>query len=77
MTPELKQNDKKKQRLTDYGKYSAMAFQMAATIAAGVWGGYALDKYFQFSFPVFKLSLSLLSVAAAIYFAVKDLTNEK
>ena len=74
---EQKTQDNKKQRLTDYGKYSAMAFQMAATIAAGVWGGYALDKYFQFSFPVFKLSLSLLAVAASIYFAVKDLTNEK
>lgn len=72
-----KPEDKKKQRLTDYGKYSAMAFQMGATIAVGVWGGYALDKYFQFGFPVFKLTLSLLSVVAAIYFAVKDLPNEK
>ena len=74
---EHKPEDKKKQRLTDYGKYSSMALQMAVTIAVGVWGGYALDNYFQPGFPVFKLTLSLLSVVAAIYFAVKDLTNDK
>ena len=74
---EQKPEPNKKQRLNDYGKYSAMAFQMAVMIAAGVWGGYALDKYLQLSFPVFKLTLSLLAVAASIYFAVKDLTNEK
>lgn len=69
--------DKNKQRLNDYGKYSAIAFQMGAIIAIGVWGGYALDKYFHFEFPVFILILSLMSVAAAIYFAVKYLTNNK
>ena len=64
----------KKQRLTDYGKYSAMAFQMGITIALGVWGGIKLDKYFAFSkFPIFTLSLSLLSIGVSIYFVIKGL----
>lgn len=58
-------------------KYSAVTFQMAAIIAMGVWGGITLDEYFGFGkFPVFTLSLSLLSTAGSIYFMVKDLLKK-
>lgn len=72
-----KPQNKKKQRLTDYGKYSAIAFQMAITITLGVWGGTQLDKYFPVArFPLFTISLSLLSVFASIYFVTKDLMKK-
>lgn len=74
---EPNQKPKKKPSLTDYGKYSAMGFQMAATIALGVWGGTRLDAYFETKFPVFTIVLSLLSVAAAMYWAVKDFFKKK
>ena len=68
---------KKKQPLTDYGKYAGMALQMGAIIAFGVWGGVTLDKKFPVSkFPVFTITLSLLSVFASMYFVIKDLTKK-
>ena len=67
----------KKQRLTDYGKFSAMAFQMGITIALGVWGGIKLDEHFPITrFPLFTIFLSLLSVFASIYFVIKDLLKK-
>jgi len=67
----------KKQRLTDYGRFSAMAFQMGITIALGVWGGMKLDEHYPITkFPLFTVVLSLLSVFAAIYFVIKDLIKK-
>lgn len=67
----------KKQRLTDYGRFSSMAFQMGITIALGVWGGMKLDEYFPLTkFPLFTISLSLLSVFAAMYWVMKDLLKK-
>lgn len=58
-------------------KYSGMAFQMGITIALGVWGGMKLDEYFPLGkFPVFTISLSLLSVFGAMYLAIKDLLKK-
>jgi hypothetical protein len=76
MDKEKPQNPKK-QRLTDYGKFSAMAFQMGITIALGVWGGMKLDEYFPITrFPIFTIVLSLLSVFGAMYFVIKDLLKK-
>ncbi|MCH7536149.1 MAG: AtpZ/AtpI family protein [Bacteroidetes bacterium] len=57
-------------------RYSGLAFQMMALILVGVFGGMELDKFFNTSFPLFTLSLSLLSIFASIYFLVKDLTRK-
>ncbi len=73
---EKNQNSEKKSP-NSYLKYSGMGLQMAAIIALGVWGGTALDKYFQTKFPGFTLALSLLSVIGGIYWAVKDIINKK
>lgn len=70
-------NRKKKQPLTDYGKYAGMAFQMAGTIGIGTYAGVRLDRHFALKFPAFTLSLSLLSIVAAIYFVIKDLFKKK
>ncbi len=63
--------------LKSYAKYSGIAFQMAAIIFLGTWGGYKLDSYFGFSNHVLTLILSVLSVVLAIYFAVKDFIKKK
>ena len=68
---------KKKQPLTDYGKYAGIALQMGVIIALGVWGGVKLDEKFPVSkFPVFTITLSLLSVFASMYFVIKDITKK-
>ena len=72
-----KPENRKKQRLTDYGKFSAMALQMGVTIALGVWGGTKLDERYPISrFPIFTIVLSLLSVFGSIYFVIKDLLKK-
>ena len=68
---------KKKQPLTDYGKYAGMALQMGAIITLGVWGGMKLDEKFPVTrFPVFTITLSLLSVFAAMYFVIRNITRK-
>lgn len=50
-----------------------MAFQMMVIITAGSLGGLKLDQWLELEFPAFTLSLSVLSVALAVYFAIKDI----
>ena len=69
--------NRKKQPLTNAAVYSGMAIQMAVTIAAGIFGGMKLDQYFPVAkFPVFTLSLSLLSIFAAMYFAIRRILKK-
>ncbi|MBN3035295.1 MAG: AtpZ/AtpI family protein [Bacteroidales bacterium] len=63
--------------MDSYARYSALAFQMLVIILAGVWGGYQLDKWLNTGFPVFTLILSLVSVALAIYYAIRDFLSKK
>ena len=59
-------------RFNDYAKYSSLAIQMIVIIAAGTYGGFRLDKYLDWKFPLFTVVLSLLSVCVAIWYAIKD-----
>jgi ATP synthase protein I len=58
--------------LNNYARYSSIAIQMLVVIGGGVFGGYMLDKYLDWRFPVFTVILSFLSVLFAIYLAVRD-----
>ena len=59
-----------------YVRYSNLAVQMMVIIGGGTYGGFRLDKYLGWKVPVFTIVLSLLSVTAAIWFAVKDLLKK-
>ncbi len=59
--------------LESYARYSSLAFQMFAIIGLGIYGGVKLDQWLHLRFPVFTVLLSIISVGAAIYTAVKDL----
>lgn len=65
-----------KKNLDQYARYSGMAFQMVAVIAAGAFGGLKLDQWLQTK-PVFTVLLSLVSVVLSIYFVTKDLLKKK
>ncbi len=66
----LKPSNQKKE--ISYLKYTAMATQMAATIAGGVLLGIWLDKQIGAATPWFTLGLTMLSVFVAIYLSIKD-----
>jgi len=74
---EKSKKNQTKSNLNDYAKYSSLAFEMIIIIIAGVFGGQFLDRKLSFHFPVFTLSFSLISVALAIYIAIKDFINPK
>jgi len=50
---------------------------MVVIIAGGVFGGYKLDQYLGWKFPLFTVVLSMFAVAIAIYLAVKDFIRTK
>jgi F0F1-type ATP synthase assembly protein I len=72
-----KNQEKTAKSLSDYSRYSSLAFQMAAIILAGVVGGIKLDKWLKMNFPIFTVVLSLASVGLAMYISLKDLIQPK
>lgn len=66
-----------KNSLPDFAKYSSLGLQMLVIITGGIFGGYILDKYLNFKFPLFTVVFSFLSVAFAIYYAIKDFIRKK
>ena len=63
--------------LSNYAKYSTLAFQMIAIILAGVFGGIKLDQVVRIEFPVFTVVLTIVSVIFSMYYAIKDLLKMK
>jgi len=70
-TQKLK-NNKPKEKLNAYAKYSSITIQMAFIITLGAFGGLKLDQFLNNNFPIFTLSLSIISVVLAVYLAIKD-----
>ncbi len=69
-------NQKKKKnqsKSNSPGAYITIAAQMFIIIFIGVFGGTQLDSLIKMEFPVFTVLLSIVSVALAIYIAIKNL----
>lgn len=71
-----KPDKEKRPPLESYARYSGLAFQMFAIIGLGIFGGYKLDQWLESGFPAFTVLMSVISVGAAIYIAVKDLLKK-
>jgi hypothetical protein len=73
-----KQSSPKKQP-SDLGKYAGMATTMAIIIGGGTFGGRWLDVHYPLSakFPVYTLTLALLSVFAAMWYFIRDFVKKK
>ncbi len=66
-----------KNRLKDYVKYSNIGIQMMLIIVLGTFGGFKLDEYLNWGFPMFVILFSILSVIMAIYIGIKDVIKKK
>ncbi len=73
----LKNQEKTAKSLSNYAKYSGLAFQMAAMILVCVFGGIKLDQWLKLNFPVFTVVLSLLGTGAAMYHGMRDFLRKK
>ena len=71
-----KNNQESKKSLKSYARYSSIAFQMAAIIFIGTFGGYKLDVYFGIESHVLTVILTIISVILAIYVVIKDLLKK-
>jgi ATP synthase protein I len=69
--------DKKENPAKFYAKYSSLAFQMIAIILAGAFGGRALDRWIEWVFPVFTLSLTILAAVVATIYGMRELFKQK
>ena len=54
-------------RTKSYAKYSGMGIQMLGTIGLGTYAGYKLDEWQGNKIPGWTLTLSLVSIGAALY----------
>lgn len=73
----LKNQEKTVKSISNYARYSNMAFQMIAILLIGVFGGIKLDHWLKLKFPVFTVVFSVLATGLAIYYVIKDLLKKK
>ena len=66
-----------RENLSNYARYTGIAFQMTIIILIGVIGGMKMDKWLNTKKPIFTAVFSLLGVIFAIYFVIKDLIRKK
>ena len=78
--PNESKNQKSSNKINAYAKFSGIAFQMIAIIGLGSYGGVKLDESYPNKYSVFTIICSLLSVAMATYFVIKqakDISNKE
>jgi F0F1-type ATP synthase assembly protein I len=61
---------------SNYLKYGNLTLQLFGAIALAGWGGYKLDQYFGFSFPVFLLSFVLLTFGGMMFVVYRSINKE-
>ena len=62
--------------MNEYGKYSAIAFELLFIVLLEVFAGYKLDEHFVELKPLFTVSLSLIAIAIGLYATLKKLTKK-
>jgi len=70
------QRPQSQNQISEYVKYSGLAFQMAALIFLGYWLGGKIDKWFNFSLPVFTIILILGFMGLSFYSLIKSLPKD-
>ena len=68
--PKKSENDS---QFNQYARYSGLAFQMIATILAGLWLGMKTDQWLGMKTPVFTVIFVLLFIIASLFLLIKGL----
>jgi F0F1-type ATP synthase assembly protein I len=63
--------------MRNYGRYSAMAFQMIVIVLGGVLLGYKMDQWLHMNKHVFLVILSILSGFLALFLTFRDMLKMK
>jgi len=67
--------NEKKRNIGSFARYSAISFQMLATIGLFAFGGYKLDEHMENKTPVLTALLSLIGVVISLYQVVRQLNK--
>ena len=70
-----REDEKKFQKngLRQYGVYSAIVFQMLATMGLSFWGGKKVNDYFEFESNLLTVGIGFLGMALAFYNLLQQL----
>ena len=69
------QEQKPKEQLNNYARFSGIAFQMIAIISLGVYAGIKLDENYPNKYNLFTLICSLTAIGMALYFVINKVSN--
>lgn len=69
--------EKKKNNLNNYSRYSSLAVEMVAIILIGTFAGIKLDEWIAWDIPLLTVLFSFGSVLLALYAALKDFIKKK
>ncbi len=61
--------------MRQYGVYSAVVFQMLATMGLAFWGGKKLNDYFEIQKNLLTITIGFLGMGLAFYNLLKQLKN--
>ena len=72
-----REDEKKFQKnsLRQYGVYSAIVFQMLATMGLGFWGGKKINDYFEITSNLLTIGIGFLGMGLAFYNLLHQLKN--
>lgn len=65
-------NNKPKNKLNKFARFSGMAFQMLVTLLIGVFIGQYFDKKFPNDNNIYTLIFSLIFIGASLYVVIKQ-----
>jgi F0F1-type ATP synthase assembly protein I len=71
-----KEPNRNRQSLNAIGRYSGMAFQIAAAVILGVLAGRWLDGKFPMKTPIFTPILTILGVFVGVFLVIKDVLKK-
>ena len=70
------QPSKKKPPLSNYARYTSIGLQIIVVILIFLFAGHKIDGWTHQSFPIFTLILSIIGLAAAMWFMVRELMRK-
>ncbi len=68
-------DQKQKDRLNSYARFTGIGFQMLVTIGLGVFIGVKLDEKYPNQYSAFTIIFSLLFIGIALYSVIKQVTK--
>lgn len=68
-------NPNRSNRIKNYARYSGIAFQMIVVIGLGSYAGVKLDDAFPNEYSLFTIIFSLISVAIALYYVIRQVSD--